>query len=198
MCGRYVLRHPTQELLDYFRLSDFADQFLPGFNIAPTQRIPVVYRDEENGVAVRSVRWGLIPSWSQPGQKLPLMINARCETIASKPVYRSAFANRRCIIPASGYYEWQKLPNGVKQPYYIFRKDGCPMAFAGIWESKTDGDDTTFSSALVTTVAGPETEKIHDRMPVLLREDEWDAWLGAEKLSESAREALFTPERPFS
>lgn len=120
------------------------------------------------------MRWGLIPSWAKPESKLPLMINARAETIATKPAYRSAFKTRRCIVPATGYFEWQKLPDGTKQPFYFTRKD--PLAFAAIWEGET--------VATITTEPNKEAAQVHNRMPVILNFNQFDRWLEPTPLSE--------------
>ena len=134
MCGRYALTK-TELLEEFFEFSFTGNQILPRFNVAPTTQIPVIRLREDGQRELIDVRWGLVPSWSRPGDQLPLLINARAETLSSKPAFRDAFQRRRCIVPASGYYEWQKLPGGAKQPFYITRRDGLPIAFAGLWEN---------------------------------------------------------------
>jgi putative SOS response-associated peptidase YedK len=134
MCGRYALSR-TELLKEFFEFSFTGNQILPRFNVAPTTQIPVIRLRDDGQRELIDVRWGLVPSWSRPGDQLPLLINARAETLSSKPAFRDAFQRRRCIVPASGYYEWQKLPGGAKQPFYITRRDGLPIAFAGLWEN---------------------------------------------------------------
>ena len=136
------------------------------------------------------VRWGLVPFWSKPGDQLPLLINARAETLSSKPAFRDAFQRRRCIVPASGYYEWQKLPGGAKQPFYITRRDGLPIAFAGLWEHAKQEHG---SAAIVTTAASEETRQIHDRMPLILKKSDFPRWLASQPLTKQEAESLLMP-----
>jgi putative SOS response-associated peptidase YedK len=141
------------------------------------------------------MRWGLVPIWSKPGDNLPLMINARAESVSSKPAFRDAFKRRRCIVPASGYYEWQKLPGGAKQPFYISRSDGQPIGFAGLWENAKEEHGT---AAIVTTAASEETQEIHDRMPVILEKPDFARWLVSEPLAREEAERLLAPSPPGS
>ena len=129
MCGRYALSR-TELLEEFFEFSFTGNQILPRFNVAPTTQVPVIRLRDDGHRELIDLRWGLVPSWSRPGDQLPLLINARAETLSSKPAFSDAFQRRRCIVPASGYYEWQKLPGGAKQPFYITRRDGLPIAFA--------------------------------------------------------------------
>lgn len=143
------------------------------FNIAPTTMVAVIRQEEERELV--EMRWGLIPSWAEPETKVPLLINARAETVATKPAYRSAFKTRRCIIPATGYYEWHKLPDGSKQPFYFTRDDGKPLAFAAIWEGET--------VATITTEPNSEAAQVHNRMPVILESGQYDRWMEPEALT---------------
>ena len=118
------------------------------------------------------------------------MINARAESVSSKPAFGDAFKRRRCIVPASGYYEWQKLPGGAKQPFYISRSDGQPIGFAGLWENATQEHGT---AAIVTTAASEETQEIHDRMPVILEKPDFARWLVSEPLAREEAERLLAP-----
>jgi len=136
------------------------------------------------------MRWGLVPIWSKPGDKLPVMINARAETVSSKPAFRDAFRRRRCIVPASGYYEWQKLLGGAKQPFYITRRNGQPIGFAGLWENAKEEHGT---AAIVTTAASEETQEIHDRMPVILEKPDFARWLVSEPLATQEAHRLLAP-----
>ena len=135
----------------------------------------MVRRNQDSERELVELRWGLIPVWAKPDSKLPLMINARAETVASKPSYRSAFKTRRCIVPATGYYEWKKLPDGSKQPFHFTKKD-TPLAFAAIWEGET--------VATITTEPNKEAAEVHDRMPVILDQSQYDRWMEPSPLSE--------------
>lgn len=147
-----------------------------GYNIAPTHEVPVVLDVARNELT--PVRWGLIPSWSKDASAAAKMINARCETVHEKPAFRSAFKKRRCLVPAEGFYEWQKIPGAGKQPYNIQMKSGQPFAFAGLWESwkNSEGADVR-TCTIITTTPNAVTEPIHDRMPVILPVGTYDAWL---------------------
>lgn len=123
MCGRYVRKDGTP-VFSFFEIDDRRVEWRPSYNVAPATQIPVVRREADGKREIVELTWGLVPSWAKPDAKLPLMINSRGETVASKPAYRSAFKARRCIVPASGYFEWQKLPEGGKQPFYFERTDG--------------------------------------------------------------------------
>ena len=175
MCGRYALTR-TELLEEFFEFSFTGNQILPRYNVAPSTQIPVIRLRDDGQRELIDLRWGLVPSWSRPGDQLPLLINARAETLSSTPAFRDAFQRRRCIVPASGYYEWQKLPGGAKQPFYITRRDGLPIAFAGLWENAKELHGT---AAIVTTAASEETQPIHDRMPVILEKPDFPRWLAS-------------------
>jgi putative SOS response-associated peptidase YedK len=182
-------------LVEHFDLEVRADRqlplFEPRYNIAPTQEVLVVR--EVDGVREPAVmRWGLIPSWSKEPGGGPPMINARAETLAEKPAFRTAFRQRRCIIPADGFYEWKKSASGAKgkkQPYYIHRPDGEPIGFAGLWEAWSGGGNrrqvdglermppAMESCAIVTTAANRALSELHDRMPVILAANDYALWL---------------------
>jgi putative SOS response-associated peptidase YedK len=194
MCGRFTLRTPATVLIEHFDL-DVRDErqlalFEPRYNIAPTQDIIVVRADPETRVRAGSpMRWGLVPSWTKEMTSGPPMINARSETLAEKPAFRTALRRRRCLIPADGFYEWRQSPGagkGKKQPYYIHRPDGAPFAFAGLWELWKQRDDTIADSTkhlaiesctIVTTSANSALQELHDRMPVVLAPNDYAAWL---------------------
>lgn len=184
MCGRYTL-DPTKLSLKEFRVSQVRYTPPARFNIAPTTGIAVVRQDPKDGRELVEMRWGLIPVWAKADSKLPLMINARAETVASKPSYRSAFKSRRCIVPATGYYEWKKLPDGTKQPYYFTRANGGVLAFGAIWEGET--------VATITTAPNREASAVHDRMPVILRDDQYERWFSPEPLSEEEKGRFLGP-----
>ncbi|MEX0611319.1 MAG: SOS response-associated peptidase [Pirellulales bacterium] len=187
MCGRFTLRTPANVLIEHFdldvRASRQLELFEPRYNIAPTQEIAAVRSDAPNRRrTIALLRWGLIPSWSKAGATGPPMINARAETLAEKPAFRTALRCRRCLIPADGFYEWRQAASGgrgKKQPYYIHRADYGPFAFAGLWESWTaaDGGPTIESCTIVTTDANAALCELHDRMPVVLAANDYGLWL---------------------
>ena len=194
MCGRYVLGISPEELADFFELSEIRLSYQPRFNVAPTTLIPVIRRGESGVREAVEMRWGLIPSRVRPGERLPLMINARAETVATRTAYREAFARRRCIVPASGYYEWQKSPSGVSQPFLITRKDNQPMALAGIWEFARG----QASTAIITTQAAEVVRSIHDRMPATIAISDWRRWLDPTPLASGESKRIFSPHEQGS
>lgn len=149
---------------------------LPNYNICPTDAVHVVRANGE-GRALVAMRWGFVPAWYKTLTDGPLLINARAETIADKPAFGAAARARRCIVPVSGYYEWA-TEDGEKLPWYYHRKDGAPLALAGIWQQWQAGDTALASCALVTTAANALASKVHHRMPVILAPDAWGKWLG--------------------
>lgn len=181
MCGRYVNRLTGEVVASFFEVNDIRIEWNPRFNVAPTTTVPVVRLKEDKCRELVGMKWGLRPFWAKPDAKLPPMINARAETVVSKPSYRAAFKSRRCLVPASGYYEWQKLAGGPKQPFYFTRKDGNPIAFAGIWEAGNDDSPDTVS--IITTEPNADAAQIHDRMPVIMKRDRWETWLAPEPLA---------------
>ena len=171
MCGRFALDISPAKLAERFNLSGEVS-LAPSWNIAPSSRICSITADESEARHLNLMKWGLIPSWAKDetiGNKLS---NARGETVHEKPSFRSAFKSHRCIIPASGFYEW-KTENGVKQPWYMSLKSGEPMAFAGLWERWNDIE----TCCIITTAANSLMEPIHDRMPVILTPDQFETWL---------------------
>ena len=175
MCGRYTLSTPSGRLAEEFEL-DGAVEISPSYNVAPTQQVAAVVEDED-GRRLEMLRWGLVPSWADDPGIGARMINARSETAPEKPSFRRAFRGRRCLIAADGFYEW-KRENGGKQPYYFRMQDGRPFAFAGLWESwEKGGDGALLSCTILTTRANSVLNGIHERMPVILPPDAYDAWL---------------------
>jgi len=175
MCGRYNLITDTRALIDFFDLTR-AVEVQPRYNIAPSQEIPAV-RQTGNGRELTLLHWGLIPHWAKDRKFGYRTINARAETVDSKPAFRSAFRYRRCLIPANGFYEWRQTKHG-KQPYNIGPKDGGLMAFAGLWEHWTnENGDALESCTIIVGEATPELAKIHDRMPVILPPEHFTSWL---------------------
>ncbi len=179
MCGRYTLKTPVEELAEEFGFEASSVELPPNYNVAPTQEVAAVL--EEGGERrLELLRWGLIPSWADDPGIGSRMINARSETAPEKPSFRRAFRERRCLIPADGFYEWQRT-NGAKQPYYIRMKEGHPFAFAGLWESWKDGSGPEIHSCtILTTKPNALAAEIHDRMPVILPHGAYDAWLDPE------------------
>jgi putative SOS response-associated peptidase YedK len=180
MCGRYAITLPPKAMRDLFGFLDEPD-FPPRYNIAPSQPVPVVIRENDGEGRPRRrfllVRWGLVPSWAK---EMPqsLLINARAETIAEKPSFRGAFRHHRALMPADGFYEWQAVGKGPKQPFYIRRKDGKPFAMAAVWDTwMPSGGSELDSCAIVTTEANETLRPVHHRMPVILDEKDWDLWL---------------------
>lgn len=205
MCGRFTLKTPNPRLRDLFGLHDLP-HFVPRFNIAPTQSIPAI-RAMDAAVVLREavmLRWGLIPFWAKDMAIGNTMINARAETVAEKPAFRQAFSKRRCLIPADGFFEWEKLANGRKQPWWIRMADEEPFAMAGLWEIwsprhtsvASDADSPASgnvqSCTILTITANADMQTIHDRMPVILPVDAWDAWLNPSS-DKSTLQSLLLP-----
>ena len=198
MCGRFTNRLTWREIVALYRLSVPAEpaRNLPGrYNICPTDTIDaVVERDGKRDLV--PMRWGLVPWWwKKKGKEMPATFNARAETVATKPMFRDAFKRNRCLIPASGYYEWQATPAG-KQPYYFSSENGSPLTIAGLWDEWRDIEtgEPLKSCTMIITEANDFVGKIHDRMPALLTPFQFDAWLsgsaGAEVLAPWAQRSL--------
>jgi putative SOS response-associated peptidase YedK len=179
MCGRYAAFLPAEAVARIFHTVNPLPNAAPCWNIAPTLSAMVVRRHPESGARhLDLLSWGLVPHWSKtPGQgQRP--INARAETVESAGMFRSAFAQRRCLVPADAFYEWRNGPGG-KQPYAIARQDGQPMAFAGLWEGCRLPDGSVLRSfTVITTVANADLAALHQRMPVILEPADWAVWLG--------------------
>jgi putative SOS response-associated peptidase YedK len=177
MCGRFTLRTPLNLLVERFHLSDGLS-LPPRFNVAPTQEVAAVRCP--TGSRHRQLvllRWGLVPSWAKDPTIGNRLINARSETVAERPAFRAAVKRRRCVVLADGYYEWQKVGKN-KQPYLIRMRDERPFGMAGLWEHWSgDGSSSLETCTILTTAANQCTRLLHDRMPVLLDDDDWDLWL---------------------
>lgn len=181
MCGRFILSVDIKTILALFRAGLQGDlAFEPRYNIAPGQDILVVTEAQEGRIA-RPMRWGLIPSWAKDKNIGYKMINARAETIDSKPAFKRSFRHRRCLIPASGFYEWRK-EGKIKQPLSIKLPDQPLFAFAGIWDRWTSPEgDVVFSCSIITAPANDQIQEVHSRMPVILADTgEYDTWLDQE------------------
>ena len=179
MCGRFTQRLSSSEFARIFDARDLADGGGDAFNVAPTQPVTVILDRDGERVADR-FRWGLVPHWAKDLSRGGRLINARAETVATSPVFRHSFRAKRCLIPADGFYEWQRLPGG-RQPYYIASLDGSPLTFAGIWSAWRDGSTglTLLTCSIVTTTPNETMVPIHNRMPVILQRDAWATWLGS-------------------
>ena len=184
MCGRFTLCKPGDELAEIFDLVEPPD-IAPRYNIAPTQPTPII-RQTSNTVGRRleTLRWGLIPTWAKDPAIGSRMINARAETVSSKPAFRTAFRQRRCLVIADGFYEWQKVEprRGTsrprKQPHYIHLRNGRPFAMAGLWEHWEGSDGSVIDSCtIITTQPNEMVAPLHDRMPVMLESKDYDTWL---------------------
>ncbi len=202
MCGRFVSSSTPDELATYFGVDQVAESVLEpeggrssgagpraNYNVAPTQDVFAVVEDRPDPADDQAIRyldaffWGLVPSWAKEVKIGSRMINARAETLAEKNAYKSSFRKRRCLIPADGFYEWKKLTDAKKppkQPMFIHRRDGEPLAFAGLWSvwRGPDGDQEPLRSVtIITTTPNATMAPIHDRMPVILGRDDWATWL---------------------
>jgi putative SOS response-associated peptidase YedK len=134
MCGRYTFTVSRRDLATHFQVPEPELPFVARYNVAPTQQLPIIRQPADGGRELALTRWGLIPSWAKDAKIGNRLINARAETVANAPAFRSAFKARRCLVPADGFYEWQKRSNGSKQPFHFHFQDGRPFAFAGLWE----------------------------------------------------------------
>ncbi|WP_298431456.1 SOS response-associated peptidase [uncultured Jannaschia sp.] len=173
MCGRYALTLPHDAMAQAFAAkpaNDLPD--IPNYNVCPTVQVPVVVA----GRRLVSMRWGFLPHWYDTPTDGPLIINARAETIAEKPAFRAAVRERRCLVPATGFYEWTKGPDGARLPWYFHPVEAEMMVFAGIWQDW--GADRMPTCAIVSCAAGPTMAEIHHREPVTLDPADWGLWLG--------------------
>lgn len=199
MCARYTKKKvkDASALHDLFRIiKEHAELSASRYNIAPTQQAPVV-RVEGGDLRADNFRWGLVPAWAKsPKDMRAPLINARSETVAEKPSFRSAFKKRRCVVPADGFYEWRQ-DKKTKQPYYIHLPEHRPFVFAGLWEhweSKSDIDGPSIDSfVIITTDANKKIAPLHDRMPVILPDDKIDMWLDPNVEDADALHSLLVP-----
>lgn len=194
MCGRYILSITGKVLAEAFDLEELPD-LPPRYNIAPTQDAPVV-RETGGRRRLDLLRWGLIPSWARDAAMGARLVNARAETAASRPSFRSALRRRRCLVPSDGFYEWRKTPSG-KQPWLIRMQDGSPFAMAGLWERwRSPGGEPLESFTILTTEPNELVAPLHDRMPVILPPNGWDTWLDPTLDDPSALSRLLRPYPP--
>lgn len=187
MCGRFVATAPISELAEHFAVDEVVVDRPPEprFNVAPTLEVVAVAESRRTGARrLGTFRWGLVPSWAKDPSIGSRLINARAESLAGKPAFRSALARRRCIVPADAFYEWKRSAEGKgpRQPYVIRHRDRSPLALAGLWEvwrppGAGDDDPWLRTCTIVTTAANAVVAPLHDRMPVVLDEKDWDRWL---------------------
>ncbi|MGO9117515.1 MAG: SOS response-associated peptidase [Desulfomonilaceae bacterium] len=194
MCGRFVLMTPGASVAERFKLEEVPD-LEPRYNIAPTQKVAIIrLNPETHQRRLGLAKWGLIPFWAKDSSIGNRLINARAESAAEKPAFRSAFKSRRCLVPADGYYEWKKGKGGQKQPYLARNADGSPFAFAGLWEKwQAPEDEVIESCTILTTDANDLTQSIHDRMPVILHPKDYDLWLDPQKKDPNLLKTLLRP-----
>ncbi|MGV6848013.1 MAG: SOS response-associated peptidase [Marinibacterium sp.] len=192
MCGRFAVTLPQDAMAQLFAAQPANDlPEVPNYNVCPTVQVHVV-QSGETGRRLLGMRWGFLPHWYKSETGGPLLINARAETIAEKPAFKSACRGRRCLIVASGFYEWTKDADGNRLPWYFFRSDGAPIAFAGIWQAWGRDDARRLTCAIVTTAANRHVGRIHHRMALILDPDDWPLWLGE---AGPGAAALMTPAR---
>lgn len=199
MCGRFAISSASFHQVGPFDVREWFEHesgasggWRPRFNIAPTQESPVLFARGEGArveLAMGAMRWGLAPAWSRDPRRGP--INARCETIGTQPMFRAAFRQRRCIVPASGFFEWQGV-DAPKQPWYISASDGMGLLMAGVWEVREDDGRTLRTFSIITTTPNEIMREIHDRMPVILAAREAARWLEPSLELDEAR-AMLTP-----
>jgi putative SOS response-associated peptidase YedK len=176
MCGRYFLHSTAEKLTQLFGEMPMP-LLAPRYNIAPTQPVPIVRLDANGRREMVLVRWGLVPGWSKGPDSRYSMINARSETVAQKPAYRSAFRYRRCLVPADGFFEWRAGSEG-KQPHVLRAADGQPLALAGLWEHWQDDQGNELESCVILVrEANAQVRPVHDRMPVIIGRESFDTWL---------------------
>lgn len=192
MCGRFALTAPASAIAEIFQV-DVLPDVLPRYNVAPTTRVACVVQ-EDGERALKELRWGLIPSWAKDRKIAYKTINARAETVASKPAFRSAFKRRRLLVLADGFYEWQRAGK-TKIPHLVQLDDARPFGMAGLWESWTDPEtgEEVPTCTIITTSGNELMKPIHDRMPVILPERSWDLWLDATVDDKEVLQELLVP-----
>jgi putative SOS response-associated peptidase YedK len=195
VCGRFTNKAKSKDIEKEFKVGrKNANLFEPRYNIAPSQMIDVVF-EPENERILSQLKWGLVPSWSKDAATSKGLINARAETLTEKPSFREAFKSRRCIIPASGFYEWQKKAAGAKQPFYFYLNGKEVFGFAGLWEEWLDKQtgEMLETCTIITTEANEVLKPVHDRMPVILKPKSYDEWLDAKVKDTSRLQELLKP-----
>ncbi|MHA6265067.1 SOS response-associated peptidase [Arenibacterium sp. CAU 1754] len=177
MCGRFAVTLPPDAMAQLFAAQPSNElPHVPNYNVCPTNQVHVV-RQGETGRRLVGMRWGFIPHWYKEENGGPLLINARAETLAEKPAFKSACRDRRGLVVADGFYEWTKTDDGKRLPWYFRRRDGAPIAFAAIWQS-WGTENPIDTCAIITTAANAAAAAVHHRMPLILEPDDWALWLG--------------------
>ena len=174
MCARYTLIASVSDLQTAFELFDLPEELKPAYNIGPSSWVPSIVRESGAEKELRLMRWGLVPTWAHDTKPGP--INARAETVNEKPMFRAALKRRRCLIPATGFFEWREQGGG-KQPYYFTMANGGLFAFGGLWEHREDMDGVLDTFTIITTSPNKLVAEIHDRMPVILPKSAYAEWL---------------------
>ena len=193
MCGRFTLSQSAEAIASVFQLNQ-VPTIEPRYNIAPTQPVATVLQTSARERQFQLLRWGLIPAWAKDATMGSRLINARAETVAEKPSFRSAFRHRRCLVIADGFYEWRRQ-DGKKQPFYFRMKNQQPFAFAGLWEHWQDPKGEAINSCtILTTEANELLQQIHQRMPVILNPKDYDMWLDPTMQIEQLQQLL----QPYS
>ena len=198
MCGRVVITSSPEEFSEYVDARDVVEALEgPDHNVAPSRLLPVAWVDHQTNFnrALGVAQWGLVPSWAATPAVGARLFNARAETVAVKPSFRSAFRRRRCLVLIDGFYEWGPgITNFPKQPWFVHRADGSPLALAGLWESRSDGDGRMLRTCTVVTVpANADLAPVHHRMPAVVSEDDWDCWLDLTTSDRSTLEKVLAP-----
>jgi putative SOS response-associated peptidase YedK len=195
-CGRYILKANKQELAKHYNLANPPKDIQPNYNVAPGQILPVVTAGD-NGPKLEMMKWGLVPFWAKDPKIGYKLINARDDTVFTKPMWRSVILRKRALIPANGFYEWKKPPGGAKtpkQPFFIHPKQTDLFSFAGVWDSWKDAEGLEWHTySIVTTDPNREMSSIHNRMPVILHPEDEAAWLDPANDSRAQIEPLLHP-----
>ncbi|EST51840.1 hypothetical protein T458_26120 [Brevibacillus panacihumi W25] len=195
MCGRFTFVVSPDEIMERFELDSIPFDLPPRYNIAPGQNIPAIIEDKGQR-RIGQLRWGLVPSWASDAKGGYKMINARAETLTEKPAFRRLFERKRCLIPADGFYEWQQGPKG-KRPMRIMMRSGEPFAFAGLYDTWTCADGQKLHTCtIITTRPNSVVADIHDRMPVILKQEDESFWLDRERYDAALLQSLLVPYDP--
>ncbi len=196
MCGRYTL-HNIDKLAKHYNLATLDASIHENFNASPGQQMPVVTQNQEGKTVLELMKWGLIPGWSKDPKIGYKLINARAESIFEKPIWRNIILKRRCLIPADGFYEWQKQMAGkkeLKQPFYVHPKQTSLFSFAGVWETWKDIEGKEHKTySIITTEPNKEMAVIHNRMPVILHPEDESSWLAPTNMTRDSLEPLLRP-----
>lgn len=191
MCGRFTLHHTTETLIEYFSIDQIAVAFKPRYNIAPSQPVSIIVQQQHRNM--EAFHWGLVPSWAKDSKMGARLINARAETVAEKPAFRAAFKRRRCLIPASGFYEWHQQGK-EKIPMYIRLSNNHPFAFAGLWDEwYGPNGEVLHSCTILTTQANAFMRSLHQRMPVIFEPRQANAWLNNHSENSHVLHSLLQP-----